>query len=265
MSTSRARVTPVDRHSPMPLWAQIHQDIENRLRAGEFENAFPAEMTLVEQYEVSRHTIREALRHLREAGLVKASRGRAPKVVASGIAQSPGTLYSLFASVEAAGHRQRSIVRSLETLTDRQAAVRLGLEESVALIHLERIRLCDDEPLAMDRVWLPAEIAAPLLDADFTQTSLYGELSERCNVRLTGGREHVRAVVPTSAERLLLDIPEDAAALSIERTGEWHGRTVEWRQTIVRGDRFSFVSDLGHPDQPSVTLFGHSPTAHNGS
>ena len=248
------RLVPVDRRDPLPLWAQVQRDVERRLRAGEFERSFPGEMALVEQYGVSRHTVREALRRLRESGLVEASRGRAPKVADSEISQAQGALYSLFSSVEAAGHHQRSIVRALDARADGTVAARLGLEESTPLVYLERIRLSDDEPLAMDRVWLPARLASPLLDADFTQTSLYGELDSRCDVRLTGGREHVRAVLPSAAERLLLDIPDGVAALAVERIGEVRGQAVEWRQTIVRGDRFSFVTDLSRSDGPALTV-----------
>ncbi|HEY0950335.1 GntR family transcriptional regulator [Nocardioides sp.] len=241
------RFNPVDRRSALPLWAQVNADIERRLRAGEFADSFPGEMALVEQYGVSRHTIREALRQLRSSGLVDAGRGRPPRVVSTEITQPQGSLYSLFTSVRAAGHSQRSIVRALEARADGTVAVRLGLEESTPLIYLERVRLVDEEPLAIDRVWLPARIAAPLLDVDFTQTSLYAELRDRCGVRLTGGHEQIRAVVPTTAEQMLLAIPARTAALAIDRTGELGGRPVEWRQTIVRGDRFSLLTDLTRP------------------
>lgn len=257
---SRSTAVPVDRSSALPLWAQVQADLERRLRAGEFASAFPGEMALVQQYGVSRHTVRASLRHLRESGLVEASRGRPPRVADREISQPLGTLYSLFASVEASGHQQHSIVRALDARADGTVATRLGLEESTPLVHLERIRFSDDEPLAMDRVWLPARLAAPLLDADFTQTSLYDELAARCGITLTGGKERVRAVLPTPAERLLLDIPADSAALAIERTGELRGQPVEWRQTLVRGDRFSLVTDLGGRDRPSVAVLDRANT-----
>lgn len=247
-------IRPVDRASAVPLWAQVRTDIERRLRGGEFADAFPAEMALVDQYRVSRQTVREALRRLRESGLIQAGRGRPPKVADAAITQPQGTLYSLFASVEASGQRQRSIVRTLDARADGTVAVRLGLEESTPLIYLERIRLAGDEPLAMDRTWLPARIASPLLDSDFTRTSLYDELDRRCGVRLTGGAEDVRAIVPTPAERVLLAIPQSTAALAIERIGEWRGQPVEWRQTVVRGDRFSLRTDFTATDGVSVTV-----------
>lgn len=251
----RARsITPVDRASALPLWAQVRQDLERRLRRGEFDDAFPGEMSLVAEYGVSRQTVRQALRALREAGVVEAGRGRAPRVAAREITQPQGTLYSLFASVEATGRRQRSVVRRLDARADGIVAARLGLEESTPLVHLERLRLVDSEPLAIDRVWLPARLAAPLLDADFTATSLYEELERRCGIRLTGGREEVRAVVPTAAERSLLELDARGAALAIDRLAQWRGRPVEWRQTLVRGDRFALVSDLARAQPPAFAM-----------
>lgn len=245
---------PVDRRSALPLWAQVHADLERRLRAGEFAGSFPGELALVGQYGVSRHTVREALRRLRESGLVEAGRGRAPRVVETEITQPQGSLYSLFASVRSAGHSQRSIVRALDARADGTVATRLGLEESTPLVYLERIRLVDEEPLAMDRAWLPARIAAPLLDVDFSSTSLYGELRERCGVRLTGGRELIRAAVPTAAEQVLLGISDRTAVLAIDRTGELRGQPVEWRRTLVRGDRFSLMTDLTRPNWMAADL-----------
>ncbi len=188
--------------------------------------------------------MREALRRLRSSGLVEAGRGRAPRVAGSEIAQVQGNLFSLFSAVERSGRTQRSLVRRLDARADGVVARRLGLEESTPLVHLERVRLADDEPFAVDRVWLPARLAAPLLDADFTRTSLYAELDRRCGVRLTGGREEVRAVAPTAAERALLGLGDGTALLALDRLGQMRGQPVEWRTTLVRGDRFSLVTDL---------------------
>ena len=70
---------PLDRYSPMPLWAQLRDDLRRRLEAGAFDEAFPGELALVAEYAVSRHTVRSALRELRADGLVIAERGRRPE------------------------------------------------------------------------------------------------------------------------------------------------------------------------------------------
>lgn len=120
---------------------------------------------------VSRHTVREALRRLRAEGTVIAGRGRSPRLAGPvEITQPIGALYSLFSSVEATGQVQRSIVRTLDVRADGVVSVRMGREESTPLVYLERLRLADEQPLAVDRVWLPAELATPLLDVDITHT-----------------------------------------------------------------------------------------------
>jgi GntR family transcriptional regulator len=222
------------------LWRQVHDDLLRRVEEGEFEDQFPGELRLVDEYAVSRHTIREAVRRLRAAGVVRGERGRTSRLTEPAEIDQPlGTLYSMFASVEAAGQEQRSVVRALDVRADGVIARRLGREESTPLFHLERLRLASGRPLALDRVWLPADLARPLLEVDFSKTALYTELSRRCGVRLTGGEEHIRAVVATPGEKRVLEMPDDVAAFAIERIGLIDRRAVEWRHTLVRGDRFA--------------------------
>lgn len=238
-------VRALDRSDPTPLWRQLQHELITRLDTGEFAERFPGELALVEEYEVSRHTVRQALRQLRADGLIVAQRGRQPRVPPAPEIQQPlGALYSLFASVESAGLAQRSVVRTLDVRADGVVADRLGLESSTPLVYLDRLRLAGDEPLALDRVWLPAELAAPLLDVDFTHTSLYAELAGRAGIKLDSGHEDVRAVVPTSAEQAQLHCPPGTAAFSINRVGRALGRAVEWRHTLVRGDRFALTAEF---------------------
>ena len=234
---------PPARRGQAPLWRQVRDDLRTRLEQGEFTGSFPGEHELRAQYGVSRHTIREALRELRHEGLVTAARGHHSRPAAEAHIEQPvGALYSLFASVEAAGLEQRSVVRRLDIRADAHVADRLGLESSTPLLYLERLRLAGGEPLAHDRVWLPAEDTRALLETDFAHTALYDELARRCGIRLTGGQERIQAVIPTAAERRLLDLSPDIAAFSIERLGCASGRPVEWRRTLIRGDRFAALA-----------------------
>lgn len=234
------------RHAPGtgPLWSRVETDLRRRIDAQEFSAGFPGELLLAEEYGVSRHTAREALRALREEGLVSATRGRAPRVADTVIAQPVGVLYSLFSAVESAGHRQTSVVRTLRVTTEPEVARRLGLVVGAPLLHLARLRLSDDEPLALDDVWLPAARTEPLLSADFTRTALYGELAERCGIRLSGGHEAIRAVVPDLEHAELLAMAPAAAALCVDRIGEVGGEPFEWRRTLVRGDRFTLTAQF---------------------
>lgn len=252
----------INRDSAVPLWQQVRRDVARRLDAGEFNAAFPGEIALQSQYGVSRHTVREALRSLRDDGIITAARGQAPRVATVAEIEQPlGALYSLFASTEAAGLDQVSVVRTIDIRADGVVADRLGLEGSTPLFHLERLRLAGDEPLAIDRVWLPSDVARPLLSADFTRTGLYVELARRCSVRVNGGQEHLRAVVPSPAERRLLGLAAGTAAFAVDRLGLVDGVATEWRHTLVRGDRFAVSARFSDRTGYGVDLTGHHAAA----
>jgi GntR family transcriptional regulator len=232
----------LDRSRPEPLWAQLLADLRRRADRGEFTGRFPGELELVDVYGVSRHTVREALRRLRSEGLVVAQRGRVSYLAASRFEQPLGTAYSLFRTIEAQGVEQRSEVLRLELVRDADVAERLGLAPSTELVVLERRRLAGDEPLALDTAWLPAATATPLLDVDFTRTALYDELARRCDVVVDGGQERIAPVVPEPEQARALGLDPGAAAFALSRIATAQGRPVEWRRTLVRGDRYCFVA-----------------------
>ena len=237
-------ITSLDRNSPMPLWAQLEHDLRRRLDAGDFaDGVFPTDLELTESYEVSRHTVREAVRHLNRSGLLTRERGRGTVVNKSVIEQSLGTLYSLFQSVESTGVEQTSDLLEIGIVTDVVAAEQLGLDADVELVHISRLRRAGGEPLAVDRAWLPHAVAAPLLDVDWSRTALYAELGRVGAPVPNEGWERLTPLVPELADRRLLELGATDATFYLERLGRRDGTPVEWRTTIIRGDRYRFVSD----------------------
>lgn len=249
----------LDRSNPLPLWAQLEADLRRRLRAGAFDTRFPGEHELGEEYSVSRHTVRDALRRLREEGVLESGRGRGTWVSRPRIEQPLGALYSLFASVEAMGLEQRSTVRALEVRQDEHVAARLGRDPETEFVYLERLRLADGDPLALDHAWLPRSIAGPLLDADFSHSGLYDELAALTGTRLTGGSEVITAVVPTTSQRKLLGIPQGVGAFSVQRIGCLRDQPVEWRESLIRSDRFSVVAQWSTQEGYRMDLAGAAP------
>lgn len=249
----------LDRRSPMPLWAQLLDDLRRRLAAGEFDERFPTDRELIEQYAASRHTVRHAVGRLCDEGLIERERGRGSFLTHRAIEQPLGMLYSLFRSLEDRGIEQRSIVLALEERRDAEAAGMLGLDPDTPLVHLHRIRLADGEPLAVDRSWLPADVARPVLAADFERTALYAELAARCGVAPTRGWERIVPVLPDATLRGQLAVDDHQAVFEIERLA-CHGETpLEWRRSVIRGDRYAFVSRWDEHG-PSALVAGATPS-----
>lgn len=234
----------LDRTSPLPLWAQLLADLRARLDRGEFAERFPTDAELTEAYRVSRQTARDAVRRLAEEGLVERERGRGTHVRPHALEQAAGTLEGLFEYVESQGLRQRNVVRAQEGRSDPRVAALLGLRRDARLVYVDRLRLVEGEPLAIERSWLPARIAAPLLEVDLTRTGLYLELESRCGVVLRSGSERIRPVLPGRADRRALQLPGGEAALAVSRLTIGDDGPLEWREGLVRGDRWSIVVEL---------------------
>ena len=228
-----------------PLWLRVHDDILNRITSGEFADTFPGEIQLTAEYQVSRSTVRLALNPLRREGLVSSSRGKRPVVhVNHGEEHRFGPVYSLFAAVEASGMRQRGELIRCEIRVDARIADRLDLPGDARLVNIERRRFADDDVFAVDSAWLPADRAAGLLNVDFSNTALYQELTLRCGITLDGGQETLTAIAVNAEQARVLECPVGTAAFFIERCGRAAGRPVEWRETVVRGDRFAVTTSF---------------------
>jgi GntR family transcriptional regulator len=231
-----------DRGSPLPLWAQVLDDLRRRIAAGEFSEGFPPDRELMADYDVSRHTAREAVRRLQDTGVVERERGRGTFVREPDIEQSMGPLYSLFRSIESQGFAQRSEVLAFELRTDAVAADRLGLNIREKVVYLQRLRFANDVAIAIDESWLPASIARKLLKVDFEYAALYEELERVANIRPNAGWERIRPVLPSDAECTLLGIDNVKPVFLVERVTDADGTPLESRRTVIRGDRYAFVT-----------------------
>jgi GntR family transcriptional regulator len=245
----------------VPLWQRILTDLERRIREGEIVDRFPTDKELVEQYGASRHTVREAVQRLRARGLVERHRGRGSFVRPDQVRQPVGSLYSLFRAVEELGLEQRSEVLTLEECTDAEAAARLELPADAPLIHLQRLRYAGDDPLAVDAVWLPAKLARPLLEVDWSHTALYDELAERCDIRLTSAEEVIEPTIPDADAREVLGIGDDEALFRILRKGRVGDQVIECRIALVRGTRFAFTSSWDRASEVEPVSFAARPGA----
>lgn len=253
-------IRALDRSAPVPLWAQLLADLRNRLDAGEFTDRLPTEAELTSAYGVSRQTVREALRRLVAEGRLARQRGRGTEIRQPEFEQPLGGLSSLFRLIEAEGVAQTNEVLALEVRHDSVVSMQLGLDPDTDLVFLERRRMAGDRALAMDRAWMPASIARPLLRVDFHRTALYDELARWCGVRPDRGVEEIRPVLPGAQDRRHLQLNARHAALAVERRTWAGGQPVELRRIVLRGDRIGLVARWpadDHDDTPGTLASLH--------
>ncbi|MGA1656053.1 MAG: GntR family transcriptional regulator [Ilumatobacteraceae bacterium] len=230
------------RDSKSPLWEQVLTDLRRRMSRGEFTSGFPTDRELMKRYKVSRHTAREAVRHLQAEGVLTRYKGRGSFVQPLSLEQRVGPLYSLFRSIEDQGHVQRSDVLDLRSVRDREVAEQMGLPVTTKFFFLRRLRRADGTPFAVDEIWLPERIAAPLYSVNFEYTAVYTELERLTDARPVRGWERIRPALPSTEEQKLLGIGPRQPVFVVSRYTETHRGPLEWRTTVVRGDAYTFTT-----------------------
>ncbi len=234
----------MDRDSPLPLWAQLLDDLKARIASGEFVSRFPTDKEMIEQYSVSRQTVREAVRRLEQDGVVVRHRGRGTVLTETRFEQQLGTLYSLFRELEKSGRHQSSKVLIQESVRNAELAPMFHLRETDEFFHLERVRYADTLEVAIDNVFIPMKYASPLLDVNFEHTALYDELEKLCHICPTKGEERLSPIILGDTESKLLGTESTLAAYLILRSTFVGDQMLEYRETIIRGDRYCFISSF---------------------
>jgi DNA-binding GntR family transcriptional regulator len=124
---------PQDKVTDAPLYLQIAGTLRAAIVRGIYPvgSRIPTEEELCEQFQVSRHTIREALRRLREDGLITSRNGSRPIVVPPS-AQTSVRLWSAEISRDFFDHtmRTRLAVESMEMVQiTKTLGVRFGIPQ----------------------------------------------------------------------------------------------------------------------------------------
>jgi GntR family transcriptional regulator len=235
----------IDKSSPVPAYAQIGDALKNLLRTGAIPagTPLPPERVLCENLGVSRMTLRQACDALERDGLIESHRGRGTFVAPRRIQKKQQEMRSFTEEIRSRGQTPSSrllVFRSIkQSTTDRDF---FGLPESELIYELERVRLADDVPIAIERIHIP-EYLCPNLDRfNLASHSIYKILEENYGLTLAHCTEHISAAWPSKAHKQLLQTPPNGVVLVVNRRTYTNKETpIELATTTYRGDLFTAV------------------------
>jgi GntR family transcriptional regulator len=220
-------------------------DLVERLEVGE---AIPSERQLSADLGVSRLTVRAALDDLAREGYLVRRRGAGTFVSEPKITQEL-TMTSFTDDMRRRGMRPSS--RTLE-LRVSPAGARLGrllrVSPSEPVVIASRLRLADGESMAIETIHI-REARVPGISArDLEEHSFYELLEERYGIEIVGGEQTIEPTVTDEDESDALGVPLHSPAFRFERlTHSPTGETIEFVESVYRGDRYKLVTALSRP------------------
>ena len=211
----------------------------------------PSERDLSEQFGVSRPTLRAAIEELARDGLLVRHQGRGTFTPHRPVSQPlTGTAGRPDFAVPPADGTWLSQVEEFGiAAAGPRLGARLGLSPSEAVLGVSRLRITDDQPMAIEHISLPAGLTPGIQPSDFESGSLYQLLRRRYGVNVATAVQTTEATVTDATESALLEVPVHAPALLFERTTkDVSGRVVEYTRSIYRGDRYRITARLRFDD-----------------
>jgi DNA-binding GntR family transcriptional regulator len=204
----------------------------------------PSEAELRAQYDVSHHTVREAMRVLREKGLVAPERGRGTRVLArSARSRYVHTLEAIPDLGEVArGTRIKVLRRTRIARRQVDAALPAG---SAAWFLIEAVRSTRAQPLVWKQVYIDARYAKAAMRVGASNTPIYRLVEQLYGEKLVTVRQEVAATAIAPAVAKILGVPAGSPGLLIERQYVGgSGRVFEVTKSIYPASRFRYSSEL---------------------
>lgn len=232
----------INRRSDRPIYKQIYDGFSQLIERGELKagDLVPSERELCEQLKISRMTVRAAMDELVRDGLLIRKHGSGTVVSATKITKNALGFMSFSEDMHSRDMNPSSKVLTFtQMLADDLVASQLGIPSQSKIIYFERVRLANDEPMALEKGYLPYDRFPGILDYDLTARSLYNLLENEYDCYPVVAEEIIEAVILNEKEARLLGISRGSPALLAKRiTRDTKGNIIETVQTLYRADRY---------------------------
>jgi len=245
----------IDKTSPVPVYAQIGEAIKNLLKPGTIPpgTPLPPERVLCEHLGVSRMTLRQACDTLEREGFIESHRGRGTFVAPRRMEKKQQEMRSFTEEIRSRGMTPSS--RLLVFRSVKQAGADLeffGLPDTELLYEVERLRLANDQPIALERIHIPQYLCPNLDRFNLASNSIYNILEENYGLTLAHCTEQISAASPSKAQRQLLESPPNGVVLVVNRRTYSNKETpVELAITTYRGDLYTAVVHSARSASPT--------------
>jgi DNA-binding GntR family transcriptional regulator len=235
----------------IPRYLQLAGELRAAILRGEFAGGrqFPTETVLCRQYDVSRYTIREALRRLEAEGLIQRRRGSGTTVQPA--AARGGALHQPLSNVgELLQYAQGSAVSY--TFQGRgplpeEIAVQIAEPTQGEWLAFRGVRRHADDtpPIAVTDAYFPERLGDAVAALDLEAGTLFSQIEQLTGSPIAKVTQDIQAVAADAAVAAALEAEQASPVLRILRCYfDRKGRIFEISVSHHPGDRFAYAMHI---------------------
>jgi GntR family transcriptional regulator len=238
----------LQKESPIPLYYQLKEILKNQIESGKLKagKMIPSEREMIDLFQISRPTVRQAINELVSSGLLVRKQGYGTFV--NKTKQSQWYLESLSSfseENERKGLSTKTKVLKMEIVDETIQLNSLFQKNYNEYYHIERLRFVEEQPVVLVSTYIPCTIAPDLDKENLTDNSLYNILQQHYNLKIDYAERTLEAVIVDSNDYELLTIsPESPVQLVKTLAYLENGDAFEYSVSRFRGDLSSFKAKL---------------------
>jgi GntR family transcriptional regulator len=250
MSSNYRRKIP--KHIQIQHWLRAMID-KAEIKRGD---KLPTESELSQMFGVNRMTVRKAMDSLVVDSMVIRQPGKGTFLVSE---KPKNLIYTLKNITSFDNDMQSSGIRptyqAVEVKVvqaDGKVSTMLKLKNDKRAVYSLRVLHADDEPVLIEKSYLPYFKFKDLLDSDFTAT-LYQSITETFDITLDHATQCLTAELCGEEETRIFGLPEPCPCMKMETVlHDAHNSPVEALFACYRGDKYKFRFKAGHYIRHSI-------------
>lgn len=230
----------IDTNNPIPLHLQLKDVLAGEIKGGVYKEKIPSERDLMDRFSVSRTTVREAISHLVQEGILEKIHGKG-----TFISQKPpvhewlDSLNSLTHTVQKMGMTPGSKLLHTEIVSEPSHIA--DLLEVDSFYSIVRLRTADSTPIAVERHFYSKEIGNQLASYDLETSTIYDLLENELGIELVEAEQFISCKEVSIEDAKMLEVPTGSSVLCVERLiTNANGEPIEYYTSNFRPDMYVF-------------------------
>ncbi|MGR9047599.1 GntR family transcriptional regulator [Halobacillus faecis] len=237
-----------DRKSPKPMFEQISDFLKNNIANGIYEKGakIPTEAELMERFNVSRTTVRLAIKEIQKKDLVEIKRGKGTFVKNGTIYHSLEDFKGLYESLLETGKEPQTKLLGYGMVNaDLNICEYLNIDKGSEVLQALKLYHIDEEPLALAQISMHPDLSHLISEKEAEESLVYKLLSEKSGFKIKQAHFEIFATNASKETADKLGINENDPLLGAERILYSDSDSpIEHSLLLFRYDKYRFTMDL---------------------
>lgn len=203
----------LDKSNRLPYYYQLFNYLLNKITSGDLKEGeqLPNELVLCEKFNVSRTTVREALRELEIKGHIVRGRGQGTFVTKKPVESiALQRVTSIVDELKEKGIKTKARILAQDIITpDEIIQDKLGINKNAKVLFIERLMTADDVPLYVTKAYFPYDIFKKIDKKYLENLSFTKILQEHFKITITHRKRILEPDIPDKKTIEILEIKKN--------------------------------------------------------